>query len=168
MGGVGGPRLSQALFSWPSSCMLAAGPCHAIPLAACPRSSLSPPEASGRPATEFPACRLVSGRREVRASRQPLLWPENGPRLSWGSGHTLPRVLTPCSLWSDNLAAVTLAISSCLELVKDALEEMEQVGREGGCFGLPGAKAQPLPELESKERPSPLARGRGSYARGEL
>ncbi|XP_039198380.1 cyclin-D1-binding protein 1 isoform X2 [Crotalus tigris] len=31
---------------------------------------------------------------------------------------------------SDNLAAVTLAISSCLELVKDALEEMEQA--EGG------------------------------------
>ncbi|KAL7990162.1 hypothetical protein Chor_010516 [Crotalus horridus] len=33
---------------------------------------------------------------------------------------------------SDNLAAVTLAISSCLELVKDALEEMEQMQAEGG------------------------------------
>ncbi|KAM3841520.1 cyclin-D1-binding protein 1 isoform 1-T1 [Vipera latastei] len=32
----------------------------------------------------------------------------------------------------DNLAAVTLAISSCLELVKDALEEMEQMQAEGG------------------------------------
>ncbi|XP_034280029.1 cyclin-D1-binding protein 1 [Pantherophis guttatus] len=32
----------------------------------------------------------------------------------------------------DNLAAVTLAISSCLELIKDALEEMEQMQSEGG------------------------------------
>ncbi|XP_029141816.1 cyclin-D1-binding protein 1 [Protobothrops mucrosquamatus] len=48
----------------------------------------------------------------------------------------------------DNLAAVTLAISSCLELVKDALEEMEQMQAEGGAspgdlledevLGLPG------------------------------
>ncbi|XP_070600395.1 cyclin-D1-binding protein 1 [Erythrolamprus reginae] len=32
----------------------------------------------------------------------------------------------------DNLAAVTLAVSSCLELVTDALEEMEQMQAEGG------------------------------------
>ncbi|XP_058032199.1 cyclin-D1-binding protein 1 isoform X2 [Ahaetulla prasina] len=32
----------------------------------------------------------------------------------------------------DNLAAVTLAISSCLELIKDALEEMDQMQSEGG------------------------------------
>ncbi|XP_026543261.1 cyclin-D1-binding protein 1 [Notechis scutatus] len=32
----------------------------------------------------------------------------------------------------DNLAAATLAISSCLELIKDALEEMEQMQTEGG------------------------------------
>ncbi|XP_063153466.1 cyclin-D1-binding protein 1 [Candoia aspera] len=36
----------------------------------------------------------------------------------------------------DNQAAVALATSSCLELVKDALEEMEQMQAEGG--GSPG------------------------------
>lgn len=67
MGGC--PQLSFRDLSLPS-CLLAALVRHVVPLAVCLRSSLSQREASGRPATEFPACRMVSGGREVRARRQ--------------------------------------------------------------------------------------------------
>uniref|UniRef100_A0A8C6XW82 Uncharacterized protein n=1 Tax=Naja naja TaxID=35670 RepID=A0A8C6XW82_NAJNA len=51
----------------------------------------------------------------------------------------------------DNLAAATLAISSCLELIKDALEEMEQMQAEGG--------ASPGDLLEEEALGSPGHRG---------
>lgn len=38
-----------------------------------------------------------------------------------------PASLSLCSLRADNQAAVVLAVASCLGVVKDALEEMEQV-----------------------------------------
>lgn len=53
--------------------------------------------------------------------------------------------LSPCSLHADNQAAVALAVASCLGVVKDALEEMEQVTESPACEdmsspALPGLK----------------------------